>query len=184
MNYFSKARLISLSARAWLLLAITLLALAGLGVWSVENAIAGNNATPAQQASPVHPTFALLDADGENVLGQQRRRFAGQDLRHVPRHRLHRVARLSRRPGFERDDRSRPGRVGHTVGHLHRSVRPVRPADLPLSDAGRRRAAGPLDRRMARSGGITRCRRRAGHDLTRRPTAAQRRVERPRSQHP
>ncbi|MCO5244324.1 MAG: cytochrome b/b6 domain-containing protein [Anaerolineae bacterium] len=68
MNQFTKSRLANMSIRARLLLSITLLAFVSMGVWSVESAIAARSAAPVEQTSPVHPTFALLDSDGENVL--------------------------------------------------------------------------------------------------------------------
>lgn len=56
------------SARTrWLLVGL-LLVLLGFGAWAAERAIAGRPARPAPQASPVHPTFPLLDASGANVL--------------------------------------------------------------------------------------------------------------------
>lgn len=51
----------------WLLV-LALLVLLGSGAWAVERVIASRAALPAQQASPVHPTFPLLDASGDNVL--------------------------------------------------------------------------------------------------------------------
>ncbi len=50
----------------WLLVLLALLL--GFGAWTVERAIASRPARPGPQASPVHPTFALLDANGANVL--------------------------------------------------------------------------------------------------------------------
>jgi thiosulfate reductase cytochrome b subunit len=56
------------SARLRLLLTLAVLALAGVGIWTVDQALAGGKAAPAEQASPVHPAFPVLDAAGENVL--------------------------------------------------------------------------------------------------------------------
>jgi hypothetical protein len=56
------------SARLKLLLTLAVLAVVGLGMWTVDQALAGGKAAPAGQASPVHPAFAVLDADGQNVL--------------------------------------------------------------------------------------------------------------------
>ncbi len=49
-------------------LVLLVLVLLGSGAWAVERAIASPPALPAGQVSPVHPTFPLLDADGQNVL--------------------------------------------------------------------------------------------------------------------
>ncbi|MEZ4767334.1 MAG: cytochrome b/b6 domain-containing protein [Caldilineales bacterium] len=67
MKQFTRA--LPRSPRSWLLVVIIVLALAGAGFWAGEQAIAGSNAAPASQTSPVHPPFALLDAEGKNVLG-------------------------------------------------------------------------------------------------------------------
>ncbi len=56
------------SRRLKLLLSLALLAVVGLGTWAVEQALAGPTPAPVAQTSPIHPAFAVLDADGENVL--------------------------------------------------------------------------------------------------------------------
>ena len=67
MNYTPKERLLS-SRRSKLLVALIALALLGLGTWTVERVTAGGSAAPVEQASPIHPTFPLLDANEENLL--------------------------------------------------------------------------------------------------------------------
>ena len=67
MNHTHEQRLLS-HRRFKLLIGLIALALLGLGAWAVEQAIAGSSPAPVEQASPVHPTFPLLDADDENVL--------------------------------------------------------------------------------------------------------------------
>jgi thiosulfate reductase cytochrome b subunit len=47
---------------------IGLLAIAVGAIMVVQRAFAHEAASPASQASPLHPTFALLDEDGQNVL--------------------------------------------------------------------------------------------------------------------
>src|SRR5581483_1372693 len=42
---------------------VLLIALVG-----IQSVLAQSKAEPASQVSPIHPTFALLDANGENVL--------------------------------------------------------------------------------------------------------------------
>lgn len=56
---------IFLHRKSLLIAGLSLLALAVLGV---TYAFAHQPAAPAQQVSPIHPTFALLDSDGANVL--------------------------------------------------------------------------------------------------------------------
>jgi thiosulfate reductase cytochrome b subunit len=51
-----------------LLISLALLALLGLTAWAANQALAGSQAAPARQASPIHPAFAVLDANGDNVL--------------------------------------------------------------------------------------------------------------------
>jgi thiosulfate reductase cytochrome b subunit len=58
----------SVSNRLKPLLILALLVLLGLSAWAVDRALAGPPSAPASQASPIHPTFPLLDTDGENVL--------------------------------------------------------------------------------------------------------------------
>jgi thiosulfate reductase cytochrome b subunit len=63
-----KTILLTLTGRKnplWIGLALLTAALLALGV---SHAFASQAATPAQTASPLHPTFALLDAAGKNVL--------------------------------------------------------------------------------------------------------------------
>ena len=67
MNHIYETRLLS-TRRFRLLIGLLLLALLGLGTWAVERAAAGGVTAPIEQASPVHPTFPLLDANDENVL--------------------------------------------------------------------------------------------------------------------
>ncbi len=57
-----------LTRRPRLIIVLLAIILLGSGVWAVERAIAGDNAAPIGQASPVHPTFRLLDVSGESVL--------------------------------------------------------------------------------------------------------------------
>lgn len=56
------------SPRRNLLISLALVALLGLGAWTAGQVLAGPKAAPAGQASPVHPAFAALDAEGNNVL--------------------------------------------------------------------------------------------------------------------
>ncbi len=56
-----------LSPRIWIGLGGALLALTVLGL-GIARVAAGGSEVPAAQASPLHPTFALLDANGVNVL--------------------------------------------------------------------------------------------------------------------
>ncbi len=56
-----------LSPRAWMAVGGALLALAALGL-GIARVSAGSSEVPPAQASPLHPTFALLDAGGVNVL--------------------------------------------------------------------------------------------------------------------
>jgi thiosulfate reductase cytochrome b subunit len=51
-----------------LILAGSFLALLGFGAWGIQQASAMRSLAPAKQASPLHPTFALLDQSGVNVL--------------------------------------------------------------------------------------------------------------------
>ena len=51
-----------------LILAGSVLALLGFGAWGIQQASAMRNLAPAKQASTIHPTFALLDQGGVNVL--------------------------------------------------------------------------------------------------------------------
>ena len=56
-----------LSSNKTLLLALTILAVTALA-FGVSQVFASQPAVPGAQASPLHPTFAMLDADGNNVL--------------------------------------------------------------------------------------------------------------------
>ena len=67
MNHTPEQRLLS-SRRSKLLIGLIALALLGLSAWAVDRASAGGSAAPVEQASPIHPTFPLLDANEENVL--------------------------------------------------------------------------------------------------------------------
>ena len=58
----------SVSKRRTILLSLLVLALLGMGGWAAREAVAGSAAAPVQQASPIHPTFPLLDVDEQNVL--------------------------------------------------------------------------------------------------------------------
>lgn len=51
-----------------LTLAGILIVLSGIAVWGIGRAYAMRNGAPNQQASPIHPAFALMDGEGENVL--------------------------------------------------------------------------------------------------------------------
>lgn len=51
-----------------LIVLLTILGIFLLGLTAYEYAQASHPQQPAQQASPLHPTFALLDENGENVL--------------------------------------------------------------------------------------------------------------------
>ena len=62
------ANMIPRSSKSWLLAAIILLTLVGAGFWGIQKATAGSSESPVAQTSPVHPTFQLLDADGNSVL--------------------------------------------------------------------------------------------------------------------
>ncbi|MCA9870685.1 MAG: hypothetical protein KC487_09960, partial [Anaerolineae bacterium] len=62
------ANMIPRSSKSWLLAAIILLTLIGAGFWGIQKATAGSSESPVAQTSPVHPTFQLLDADGNSVL--------------------------------------------------------------------------------------------------------------------
>lgn len=53
--------------RTTLLIGAGLLALVA-GIWTVDQVAARRSARPAAQVSPIHPVFALLDAEGNNVL--------------------------------------------------------------------------------------------------------------------
>ncbi len=55
------------NTRTWVLLGGLLLALVALGL-GIYRVAAGGTDVPAAQPSPLHPTFAFLDADGANVL--------------------------------------------------------------------------------------------------------------------
>lgn len=55
------------SGRLKLIIILAVLALL-VGAWKVDQAVAGPKPAPASQASPIHPAFAVLDADGQNVL--------------------------------------------------------------------------------------------------------------------
>ncbi len=68
LDFFRRSPTSAPSARRHLLISLALLALLGLSVWAVDQALAGGTAAPAGQASPIHPAFAMLDADGQNVL--------------------------------------------------------------------------------------------------------------------
>ena len=67
MNHTHEPRLVSYR-RFRLLIGLIALVLLGLGAWAVEQAIAGDSVAPVEQASPVHPTFPLLDVNDKNVL--------------------------------------------------------------------------------------------------------------------
>ena len=67
MNHTPTTRGIS-SRRSKLLIVLIALAVLGLSAWAVDRASAGGSAAPVEQASPIHPTFPLLDANEENVL--------------------------------------------------------------------------------------------------------------------
>ncbi len=69
MNLPPALRHVVTRPRILLVLGLLALALLGLGAWAAGQALAHGNAAPAGQASPVHPTFALLDADGNSVVG-------------------------------------------------------------------------------------------------------------------
>ncbi len=56
------------SARHVLLISLALLALLGLSAWAASQVLASPKPAPVGQASPIHPAFPVLDADGENVL--------------------------------------------------------------------------------------------------------------------
>lgn len=58
-------KIISLHRKSFLIAGLSLFALV---VWGFTYAFARQPAAPAQQASPLHPTFALLDSSGVNVL--------------------------------------------------------------------------------------------------------------------
>ncbi len=56
-----------LSPRAWMIVVGAFLALIALGL-GIGRAAAGNAGDVPAQLSPLHPAFALLDAEGVNVL--------------------------------------------------------------------------------------------------------------------
>lgn len=68
LDFFGRSPTSAPSARRNLLLSLALLALLGLGAWTANQVLAGPRPVPASQASPIHPAFAVLDADGNNVL--------------------------------------------------------------------------------------------------------------------
>ena len=68
LDFFRRSPTSVRSARRNLLISLALLALLALGAWTVNQALAGPKLAPASQASPIHPAFALLDAQGQNVL--------------------------------------------------------------------------------------------------------------------
>ena len=68
LDFFGRSPTSVRSARRNLLISLALLALLALSAWTVNQALAGPKLAPASQASPIHPAFALLDAQGQNVL--------------------------------------------------------------------------------------------------------------------
>ncbi len=135
-----------------LLLAIT----AFLGI---RSALAKPEPAPAQQTSPLHPTFALLDKNGENVLKSgnavSTMQTCGQchDTEFIQSHAFHSDLGLS------------DYNAGWRAQLQHWHLREMGSAHLSLSLPAGRRTPRSLHRRMARAERQPRRRRRTCHHI-------------------